>query len=100
MSEPNVSTLILPTTGEDIVDLAYDLLRTSLSVAQQWCMFNKFNIRMVFMYFSRKTIPLARASHAHYLNALCLCLLARYFLVYEITRIDRRMCLVVKNLTR
>ena len=94
----DVSTLILPTIGEDFVNLTYDLLGISLATTQQWCMLNKLNIRMVFTYFSQLAIPMAGRAHSHYLNAFLLCLLARYFLVHEAYQVDQKMCLVLNNL--
>lgn len=44
------------------------------------------------------TILVVGRSCSYYLNAFYLCLLARYFLVHEIVRIDQRMCLVVSDL--
>ena len=52
-------------------------------MAQRWCMLNKLNIYMVFTYFSQQNVPLIGIQHSHYLNAFCLCLLARYFLVHK-----------------
>ena len=83
MGESKVSTLILPTIGEDFADLAHDLLGISLAVAQQWCTFDHLNILMVFAYFSRLTIPVTGMRCFHYLNTFFLCLLARFFLVHE-----------------
>ena len=55
---------------------------------------------MIFSYFSQWNVPLARLQHFHYLNAFCLCLLVRYFLVHETPRLDQMMLLVVKNLEK
>ena len=38
--------------------------------------------------------------HSQYLNAFCLCILARYFLVYETPCVDPRILQVVNNLER
>lgn len=61
-------------------------------------MFDKLNIHSIFAYFSRLTIPMVGRSRSYYLNAFCLCILVRHFLVHETVRIDRRMCLVVSDL--
>ena len=63
-------------------------------------MLNKLNIRIVFAYFSWLGVPVARRVHSYYLNAFCLCLRARYFLVHETYQVDQRMCLVVDNLNK
>ena len=63
-------------------------------------MFNKLNVHSVFAYFSQLTIPVAGRTHSYYLNAFCLCLLARYFLVHETVCINRRVCWVVSDLSR
>ena len=55
---------------------------------------------MVFAYFSRLVVTVTSRKCSHYLNAFCLCLLARYFLVHETYRVDPRMCLVVNNLDK
>ena len=90
IGEPDFSTLILPTIGEDFVDLAHDFLGISLVMALQWCMLNKLNTRLVLAYFSQLAILVAGRACSHYLNAFCLCLLARYFLVHETYRVDQR----------
>ena len=100
MGKPDVSTLTLPTIGKDFADLAHDLLGISLVVARWWCMLNKLNIRIVFAYFSWLAVPVASRVHSYYLNAFCLCLRARYFLVHETYQVDQRMCLVVDNLNK
>ena len=100
MGKPDVSTLFIPTTSEDFADLAQDLLGISLAVAQQWCTLNHLNIRMVFAYFSQLAIPVASRVRSHYLNAFCLCILARYFLVHETYHVDQRVCLVANNLNK
>jgi len=100
MGEPNVSTLILPTIGNDFADLAHDLLGISLATSQQWCMLDHLNIHMVFAFFSRFSVPVTGRGRSHYLNAFCLWLLARYFLVNKTYRVDQRMCLVVNNLDK
>ena len=90
MGEPNFSILIRPTIGKDFVDLAHDLLGISLAMALRWCMLNKLNSCLVLAYFSQLAVPVAGRARSHYLNALCLCLLARYFLVHETYRLDQR----------
>lgn len=51
-AEPNVNSLILPTTEEDFPFMAQQLLGISLDMAKRWCMPNKLNIHAVFTYFS------------------------------------------------
>ena len=63
-------------------------------------MFSKLNVHSVFAYFFQLTIPVAGRTHSYYLNAFCLCLLARYFLVRETVCINRRVCWVVSDLSR
>ena len=81
MGEPEVSTLILPTIGGDRFALVQALLGVSLNMTQHWCMFDKLNIHSIFSYFSRLTVPITGRPCSHYLNAFCLCILAKYFLV-------------------
>ena len=100
IGKPNVNSLILPTTNEDFSIMAQQLLGISLSTAQKWCMFNKLNIRKVFMYFSQRNVLMARAQRSHYLNAFCLCLFLRYFLVHDTPCVDQRMLWVIINLER
>ena len=98
--EPENNILILPTIGGDLVALVQALLGVSLDMSQHWCVFNKLNIHSIFAYFSQLTIPVAGRTYSYYLNAFCLCLLARYFLVHETICIDRRVCWVVSDLSR
>ena len=91
MGEPDISTLILPTTDEDFSDLAHQLLGIPLAMAQRWCMLNKLNVHMVLMYISQSNVPLAGVQRSQYLNAFCLCLPTRYFLVHETPRVQQRM---------
>ena len=95
-----VSTLILPTIGEDFANLAHDLLGISLPVAQQWCTLDHLDIHTVFAYFSRLVVLVTSRKRSHYLNAFYLYLFARYCLVHEAYQVDLRMCLVVKNLDK
>jgi len=88
MGEPEVNTLILPTIGGDLIALVQALLGVSLDTAQHWYMFNKLNIHLVFAYFSRLTVPVAGRSCTYSLNAFCVCLPMRYFLVHEIVCVD------------
>ena len=46
---------------------------------KRWCKSNKLNFFMVFKYFSKKDVPLARVKDCHQLNAFCLCILTRFF---------------------
>ena len=98
IAEPKVNTLTFPTTSGDLLALVQALLGISLDTAQHWCMFDKLNICSIFAYFSWLTIPETDRPHSYYLNAFCICILARYFLVQETAHIDRRMCLVVSDL--
>ena len=63
-------------------------------------MLNKLNIYMVFTYFSQQNVPLIGIQHSHYLNAFCLCLFLRYFLVHDTPCVDQRMLWVIINLER
>ena len=65
MGKPDISALILPTTSEDLSNLAHQLLGIPLAMAQKWCRLNKLNTRMVFIYFSLKNVPLAKEQHFH-----------------------------------
>ena len=87
-AKPTLVHSILPTTDEDFSDMNHQLLGIPLAMAQRWCMLNKLNIHMVFTYFSQGNVPLAGVERSHYLNAFCLSLLARYFLVHEAPRVD------------
>ena len=55
---------------------------------------------MVFKYFSQQDVPLAGMKSSQYLNAFCLCILVRYYLVHEIPCVDPRILQAVKNLGR
>ena len=66
--------------------------------AKQWCVFGKLNVRLIFAYFSRLAVPTTDILHSRFLNAFCLCMLARYFLVHETYYVDHKMCLVVADL--
>ena len=55
---------------------------------------------MVFKYFSQWNVPLAGVECSYYLNAYCLCILVRYFLVHETSRVDPRILSMVNNLGR
>jgi len=54
-------------------------------------MLNKLNVHMVLMYISQSNVPLAGVQRSQYLNAFCLCLPMRYFLVHETPRVQQRM---------
>ena len=69
-------------------------------MAQKWCMLNKLNIHKVFTYFSQWNVSMAEAQRSYYLNAFCLWLLARNFLVNETPRVDQRMLSMIINLDR
>ena len=70
----------------------------SLVTEQHWYIFNKLNIYSIFVHFSLLTVFVVNRSRSYYLNAFCLCILSRHFLVHETNHIDRRMCLVVSDL--
>ena len=88
MGEPDLGSIILPTLEEDLSDLACQLLGVPLSMAKRWCPLNKLNVHMVFKYFSQQDVPLAGVKSFQYLNAFCLCILMRYFLVHETPCVD------------
>ena len=69
-------------------------------MAKRWCKPNKLNVQMIFKYFSQGNVPLARVECSYYLNAYCLCILKRYFLVHEKPCLDLRILSVVNNLGR
>lgn len=98
MGEHEVSTLIFPTVGGDLLVLVQALLGVSLDMAWHWCMFDKLSICLIFAYFSQLTIPVIGRPRSYYLNAFCLCIPIRYFLVKDMGCLDRRMCLVVSDL--
>ena len=91
MGEPDLGSIILPTLEEDLSDLACQLLGVPLSMAKRWCPLNKLNVHMVFKYFSQQDVPLAGVKSFQYLNAFCLCILMRYFLVHETPCVDPRI---------
>ena len=98
MGKHNLDAIILPTFKEDFSDLAHQLLGVHPAMAKRWCKSDKLNVSMVFKYFSKKDVPLARAKRSYHLNAFCLCILARFFLVHETPRMDLGIPHVVKNL--
>ena len=98
MGEPLVNDLVFPIMGGDLPTLIQALLGVPLEKAKQWCVFGKLNVRLIFAYFFRLTIPMTDILHSRFLNAFCLCILARYFLVHETYCVDYRVCLVVANL--
>ena len=53
------------------------------------------NIHLIFAYLSRLTVLMTGRTHSYYLNAFCLRVLARYFLVHGTNCVDHKMCLVV-----
>ena len=69
MGELKVSTLIFPTISGDLLVLVQALLRVSFDTAWHWCMFDKLNIRLIFAYFSRLTIPVTGRPRSYDLNA-------------------------------
>ena len=98
MGEHNFGALILPTLEEDLANLAHQLLGVPLALVKRWCKSNKLNVFMVFKYFSKKEVPLARMKRSHHLNTFCLCILTRFFLVHETPRVSLGILHVVKNL--
>ena len=95
MGEPEIDDLIFPTIGGDLPTLVQALLGFPLEKVKLWCVFGKLNIRLIFAYFSRLAVLASNILHSQFLNAFCLCILARYFLVLETYCVDHRMCLVV-----
>ena len=98
MCEHNLGAIFLPTLEEDLSNLANQLLRVHLAMTKRWCNSDKLNVFMFFKHFFKKDVPLAGAKHSHHLNAFCLCILARFFLVHETPHVDPRILHVVKNL--
>ena len=98
MGEPEVGNLIFPTMGGDLPTLLQPLLGVPFDKSNQWCVFGKLDLRLIFAYFSRLTIPMIDRPHSHYLNAFCLSIIARYFLVHKTHCVDHKMCLVIADL--
>ena len=90
--------IILPTLEEDLSNLAYQLSGLPLAMAKRWCKFDMLNIHMVVKYFSQKDVPLEGVKCSHHLNAFCLCILARLFLVHETPHVDPGILHVDKHL--
>ena len=80
--------------------MAHQLLGVPLAMAKRWCTLDKLNVQMFFKYFSQQNVPLVGVECSYYLNAYCLCILARYFLVHETPHVDSRILSVVNNLGR
>lgn len=53
---------------------------------------------MVFKYYTKKFVPLARVERSHHLNSFCLCILVSFTLVHETPRVDPVILHMVKNL--
>ena len=83
IGEPLVNDLVFPTMSGDLPTLIQALLGVPLEKAKQWCVFGKLNVRFIFTYFSRLTVPMTDIPCSQFLNAFCLCILVRYFLVHE-----------------
>ena len=98
MGKPSMNDLVFATMGGDLPTLIQALLGDPLEKAKQWCVFGKLNACLIFAYFSQLTVPTIDIPCSRFLNAFCLCMLARYFLVHETYCVDHRMCLVVANL--
>ena len=91
IGQHDFGVIILPTFEEDLSNLAYQLLGLPLAMAKRWCKSDMLNIHMVFKYFFQKDVPLAGVKCSHHLNAFCLCILVRYFLVHETPHMDPRI---------
>ena len=89
MGEHDFSAIIL--LDEDLTDLAHQILGVPLAMAKRWCKSIKLNVFIVFKNFSKKDL-------SDHLNAFCLCILARFFLVHETPRMDLGILNVVKHL--
>ena len=100
MGEPNLGSIITPTLEEYLSNMAHQLLRVPLAMAKRWCTLDKLNVQMFFKYFSQRNVPLVGVEHSYYLNAYCLCILERYFLVHETPCVDPRILSLVNNLGR
>ena len=100
MGEPNLGSIITSTLEEDLSDMAHQLLGVPLAMAKRWCTLDKLNVQMFFKYFSQQNVPLVGVECSYYLNAYCLCILARYFLVHETPHVDSRILSMVNNLGR
>ena len=92
MGECEFGVIILP-LEEDLSELTHQLLGIHLSMAKRWSKSKKLNVFMVFKY-----VPLTRMERSHHLNAFYLCIVARFFLVHETSRVDPRILHVDKNL--
>ena len=77
---------------------AHQSLRVHLSMAKRWCKSGKLNVAMVFKYFTKKVVPLARAKRSRHLNAFFLCILSSFFLVHETPQVDLGILHMVRNL--
>ena len=99
MGEHDFSAIILLTLDEDLSDLAHQILGVPLAiaVAKRWCKSIKLNVFIVFKNFSKKDVPLARMKRSYHLNAFCLSILARFFLVHETPQVDPGILNVVKH---
>ena len=98
MGELEVDNLIFPTMGGDLPTLLQPLLGDPFDMANQWYVFGKLDLHLIFVYFSQLTIPVIDRRHSRYLSTFCLCILARYFLVHETYCVGHRSCLVVADL--
>ena len=96
--EHNFGAIILSTLKEDLSNLVHKLLGVHLAMPKRWCKSNKLNVSMVFKYFSKKNVPLIGLKCSHHLNAFCLCILARLFLVHETPHVDPGILHVDKHL--
>ena len=100
IGEPSMNDLVFPTMGGNLPTLIQALLGVPLEKEKQWCVFGKLNVHLIFAYFSRLAIPMTEILRSRFLNAVCLCMLARYFLVHDTYCVDHRMCLVFANLRK
>ena len=76
------------------------MLGVPLATVNRWCIFSKLDLSSVFAHFSDLAIPIDEKPCLYFLHALCLCVLARYFLVQRSYCVELRMCMVVYELRR
>ena len=100
IGEPDLGSIIAPTLEEDLSYMAHQLLGVPLAMAKRWCTLDKLNVQMVFKYFSQWNVLLVKMEFFYYLNAYCLCILERYFLVHQTPCVDPRILSLVSNLGR
>ena len=84
MGEPEIDNLIFPTMGGDLPFVLQVVLGVSLAIANRWCIFGKLNLSLFFAHFSGLALPVDERPCSYFFRVLCLCALARYFLVQVI----------------